>query len=319
MAPTSKVKKLQTLLNQVLRRLLGVGRYAPGIALAPIMRELGLAPIEAIAAASRTRAFLKASSLHTYISMLVAQPSTLRPNTWTSGTVRWLDRHARHAGERPSEVLLPQDWRTMPSADAGTLVKAFVWARFESSDSVASTNGWREYAQAAYAKNTLPQFGTGIPSGVVPGLHVMIQMRTRAFPTARRLARVQALPERYLDYCPACCLNVPESVPHLLAECRRWEAHRHSLRAAAPELSQLIARVSSCPEDTAALLLGGTPPPLHDDPDFSENGRFVQLWRQALPCVALFVLHVTHSRFVTLREMGLAPSRIIRTGRRPNG
>jgi hypothetical protein len=44
-----------------------------------------------------------------------------------------------------------------------------------------------------------------------------------------------------------------------------------------------------------------------------EMGGYFELWRQALPRFAFFVVHVSHSRNVLPREMlGLAPSRITR-------
>jgi hypothetical protein len=42
---SSGVNKLQTTLNQCLRRLVGMGAKAPGVATAPLLRELGIAPI----------------------------------------------------------------------------------------------------------------------------------------------------------------------------------------------------------------------------------------------------------------------------------
>ena len=176
------------------------------------------------------------------------------------------------------------------------------------------------YAQSAYASNPLPQYGTGVPAHAVPGLHLMIQLRTRAFPTVRRLARIHVLPERFLEFCPACGGHVSESVEHLLVECPRWECHRRVLAVSAPEFKQMVGRASSCPGDTVALILGGVPPPLHGKPEFSGHGNdFLQLWRRALPHIALFVTHLSLSRNVFLREIGLAPPRITRTGRRPNG
>jgi hypothetical protein len=68
-----------------------------------------------------------------------------------------------------------------------------------------------------------------------------------------------------------------------------------------------------------ALLLGGVPPSLHGAIHFTGYGRFFQLWRQALPRFSFFVVHVSHSQNVLLREMGLGPSRITRMGRRPDG
>jgi hypothetical protein len=76
---------------------------------------------------------------------------------------------------------------------------------------------------------------------------------------------------------------------------------------------------ATSPEDINALLLGGVPPSLHGAIHFTGNGRYFQLWRQALPHIAFHVVHVSYSRNVLLREMGLGPSRISRMGRRPSG
>jgi hypothetical protein len=68
------------------------------VATSLLLRELGIALIEATKATARTiRAFLKALTLNTCISDMVGLPSRMRPNTWTSKTVRWLDRFARAA------------------------------------------------------------------------------------------------------------------------------------------------------------------------------------------------------------------------------
>ena len=181
------------------------------------MRELGFAPIEANAAAARPRAFLKAASLQTFINLLVGEPSRVRPNTWTSGTGRWLDRFVRTSEQGlPPDVQIPREWRTtLACKDAKKLVKASVWARSEATAATCTT-AMSVYAQSTYASNPLPQHGTGVPSHAVPGLHLMIQLRTRAFPTVRRLARIHVLPERLLEFCPACGGHVSESMEHLL-------------------------------------------------------------------------------------------------------
>jgi hypothetical protein len=93
MDSTSGVNRLQAILSQCLRRLVGMGAKAPRVATTPLLRDLGIAPIQVTAAAARTRVFLKAPTLNTCINDLVGQPSRLRPNTWTYGTVRW---HVRH-------------------------------------------------------------------------------------------------------------------------------------------------------------------------------------------------------------------------------
>ena len=113
--------------------------------------------------------------------------------------------------------------------------------------------------------------------------------------------------------------DVPESIEHILLECPRWEYHRRNFGALAPEFNGFVRHFATSPDDINALLLGGVPPSLHGATYFTGNGRFFQLWRQALPHIAFFVVHVSHSRNVLLREMGLGPSRISRMGRRPDG
>jgi hypothetical protein len=211
MDSTSGANRLQTISSHCLRRLVGVGAKAPRVATAPLLRELGIAPIEGVAAAARTRSFLKAPTLNTFISDLVRHPSRMHRNTWTSETVRWLDRFARASAELAQNVRVPPTWRSLQPRVAAYLVKAAVWGRFETSSS-ACTNTWSIYFHASYVGNPLPQYGTGIPAGAVAGLDIMIQLRTRVLPTARRLARTHAMHERFLHHCPACGGDVPESI-----------------------------------------------------------------------------------------------------------
>jgi hypothetical protein len=105
----------------------------------------------------------------------------------------------------------------------------------------------------------------------------MIQFRTRVFPTARRLARIHAMLERFLHYCPACGGNVIESIEHILLECPRWEYHRRNLGALAPECNGFVRRFATSPENINALLLGGVPPSLHGATHFTGNERVFKL------------------------------------------
>jgi hypothetical protein len=68
----------------------------------------------------------------------------------------------------------------------------------------------------------------GISARAVVGLRIMIQFRTRVFPTARRLARIHVMPKRFHHHCPTCGGDVPESIEHILLECPRWECHRRN-------------------------------------------------------------------------------------------
>jgi hypothetical protein len=168
--------------------------------------------------------------------------------------------------------------------------------------------------------NRLPQYGTGFPARAVAWLHItMIQFRTRVFPTSRRRACIHAMPARFLHHCHACGGDVRESIEHILFECPRWECHRRNFGTRAPKFNGFVRQFATSPKDINALLLGDAPPSLHGAIHFTTNGRFFPLWRQALPHIAFFVVHVSNSRIVLLREMGLGPSRITRTGRRLDG
>jgi hypothetical protein len=150
-----------------------------------------------------------------------------------------------------------------------------------------------------------PEYGTGIPAGAVAWLHIMIQFRTREFPVARRLARIYAMPDRFLHHRPACGGDVPESIEHIMRECPRWECHRRIFGTLAPYLNGFVRQCATSLEDINGLLLGGVLPSLHGAINFTGNGRFFRLWRQALPHIAFFVVGVSDSRNVLLRDMAL--------------
>jgi hypothetical protein len=92
---------------------------------------------------------------------------------------------------------------------------------------------------------------------------MMIQFRTRVFPTTRHLARIHAMQERFLHHCHACSGDVPESIENILLECPRWQYHRRNFGALAPKFNGFVRQFVTSPEDVNALLLGGVPPSLH--------------------------------------------------------
>jgi hypothetical protein len=146
----------------------------------------------------------------------------------------------------------------------------------------------------------------------------MKQFRTRVFPTARRLARIHAMPESFLHHCLARGGDMPESIEHFLLECPRWECHRRSFWTLAPESSGFVRQIATSPEDINALLLGGAPPPFMAPFILQEMGGF-PVMAPSPPSYCFLCSFVSHSRNVLLREMGLGPSRITRMGRRPDG
>ena len=67
--------RMQTTINRTLRSVVGLlGSSAVDVSMAPVLRELSIPPIAATVAASRTRAYVKAQQLRTYICDLACSP-----------------------------------------------------------------------------------------------------------------------------------------------------------------------------------------------------------------------------------------------------
>jgi hypothetical protein len=79
-------------------------------------------------------------------------------------------------------------------------------------------------------------YGTCIPAGGAPGLHIMIQFRTRAFPTARRLAHTHAMHACSLHHYPTCGGDVLDSIKLVMLKYQHLECYRRALRTLGPEL-----------------------------------------------------------------------------------
>ncbi|PVV02472.1 hypothetical protein BB560_003074, partial [Smittium megazygosporum] len=45
--------------------------------------------------------------------------------------------------------------------------------------------------------------------------------------TAQRLAKAGLIPKMYIERCPFCNKNTPETIEHMLIECFRWNSIRH--------------------------------------------------------------------------------------------
>ena len=131
-----------------------------------------------------------------------------------------------------------------------------VWERADRDVSAASSMSL--YSAAAFP--SLLPFAVSLPLDVTCGIPIMVQRRTRAFPTARRLAKARSLSAEFLHRCPVCSQDVPESIPHMLLECPRWAALRTGLRDSTPALSRIADNLSSSTDNKVTMLLGGHRP-----------------------------------------------------------
>ena len=165
------------------------------------------------------------------------------------------------------------------------------------------------YNSTTYAKHTLPSLTTSSPLHLMEGLTIiMIQLRTRAFPTLRRLLAhtIPSINEQYHKSCPSCDHSVPESVTHLLFECPRRNRYRKQLDEEIPDFPDFFKKEAYSHYQRVVFLLGGVPNDLEKSPELSESKR---LWKKSLPHIVTFVLRLllTSARHAFLREEGLIP------------
>ena len=192
--PSLGVHRMQPTLHRIMRSIIGVARTAIGVPMAPISRELSIAPILASPAASRARAFLKAPRLGTYIRDLAIALFRSRSWVWTNGTVRWLNRWAKWPNVSTSGTTHVA-WATdMEPHALATRVRDTVWDRAD--NSVTAGLSMMRYSSSSFP--SLLSIVASLPLHLVPAVPLLIQLRTRAFPTARRLAKARSLPERFL-------------------------------------------------------------------------------------------------------------------------
>ncbi|PVV01671.1 hypothetical protein BB560_003901, partial [Smittium megazygosporum] len=59
------------------------------------------------------------------------------------------------------------------------------------------------------------------------GLQDIGKIRMGCYWTAQRLAKAGLIPKMYIERCPFCNKNTPETIEHMLIECFRWNSIRH--------------------------------------------------------------------------------------------
>ena len=89
----------------------------------------------------------------------------------------------------------------------------------------------------------------------------VMRVRVGGFWTAQRLAQAGLIDRRYREWCPFCRAHVPETVRHMLLECRQWQIQREEkLQEQIEFISALVRRdvpVDQLPELISSCLLGG--------------------------------------------------------------
>jgi len=167
--------------------------WAPNVLL---WRELGVPPMDALAAKQRARLFIKATSntMHSWIRTLCEQPNHNKKCTWTSGSHRIISRH---------------------KIDENALMLLY-WNRHESRATVAN-----QFLRYGPFVNTSCWF-VGLDGSLK--LDLICRARLNALPLGNHLRRVNKI---YCDKCPYCQAYVVENVQHLFENCKAWDCLRN--------------------------------------------------------------------------------------------
>ena len=144
---------------------------------------------------------------------------------------------------------LRPDWQDLAPAALVEVVKACIMAREcklrrNVSRSTAAQTVW--YETANFGRNNLTRARVGGKPQDQAGLALILRCRIGAFVTIPTLVKWKQVPQRYMDKCPFCRRNEPETLDHLVFRCGQWRELRRE-----PHMAMLIAEVRELGPDSA--------------------------------------------------------------------
>ncbi|PVV01809.1 hypothetical protein BB560_003759, partial [Smittium megazygosporum] len=169
-----------------------------------IRQEMGVTTISTRASDLRERAYFKYPTLRTWISDLVKQPIRSQTSTWVTGTARWMKRYCQTVGRGNTVKALQHRYTVNDKTKISAWIKAH---------NMRNTGSWMDL-QMRHPEIKL-------------GLQDIGKIRIGCYWTAQRLAKAGLIPKIYIERCPFCNKNTPETIEHMLIECFRWNSMRH--------------------------------------------------------------------------------------------
>ena len=259
--------RMQTLLNQALRGILG-GTLVQGAGMlpsAPLWAEFSTAPVCALAASRRARAYRKCFDLKTAIGTIIHQPLGIVNWTWTSGTSRWITRYCAKYFDAVTTGTSRVDWTQLTAGPLRDLVRESITLRERNirekpTRPTGSTTAL--YFRSGYTSHPLTKGRVYCRPSDNKGITIVLVCRIGAYPTALQLVERKRLGNRYKRQCPFCrAEGVPETLHHLLFACRAWRRQRREsgLQGTIAEVSRLQQRVAQAtPAERDLLDSSGT-------------------------------------------------------------
>lgn len=239
--------KTQVVFNRAMRALLGLRtlhpKYCPS---APMWCELGLAPICALAAGRKMRAYRKCFSLKTQVQKLVSSPLKTRSWTWASGADRWFQRHCIPLIERaehqfPTEL---RPWRGKtdwtPTSLNPKLMQLLVESTIKYRENVAirvhghlrdGSERFTAAKTAAYFRrmfwyHRLSKARVFCHPAETAGVAAVMVYRIGAVMLGPDYVEADRINKIYKNWCPFCQREGPETFYHLFFECRAFRKAR---------------------------------------------------------------------------------------------
>jgi hypothetical protein len=286
--------KAQVIVNEALRAVMGCKRRDMTQSAAAMWRELGVAPVCAMAAARRARAINKFPGLKTWIGTLAQYDHKSGRRAWIASSRIWVKRYC--GGEEDME---DEEKRSKPS------VVDMRWATYERTKKWEASwtyldSGFGETVWASLKRIPVQHRSQQVQLG--RGLCMLSLCRTRGLWTASKRAKRGIIGKKYKKECPCCGIvgGDGETVEHLLMECRKWEEQRERCMG---ELISNIATMGVVEQKVVVLLLLGG----------ECSGRRVESWlpssdtSEAITCgafqVARYLKCIRSERATILRQI----------------
>lgn len=297
-----RCSKAQSVVNEALRAMMGCKRKDMTQPVAAMWRELGVAPVCAVAAARRARAISKFPTLKTWIGTLGQYNHVSGKRAWMAGSRMWVKKYCPESGRREENE---EEGVGSEGKKAQPAVMNVRWEAYE------RTRKWKAswgYLDGGYEKTTwtslkrVPVCDRAEQVRLGRGLCMLSLCRTRGLWTARKRAKRGLIAKKYMRLCPCCSVKggEGETVEHLLVECQRWKDEREQYMG---EMIKSIVAVGPIEQgEVVTLLLGG-----------ECGGRRVESWlpssttSEAITCgafqVARFLKCIRGDRATILRQI----------------
>lgn len=188
-----------------------------------LYRETGIAPIDALNSAARTRLLLKSATMKTWIRVLCDHPVRGRRPQWFANGRAQLKKMERQGIAQLSDQLRVRE------------MKEARWTKGDEAAPLTVSWQWYQGLEESHAYIWTNARGAKL----ILGVSMLMTMRMGGFQTTTKLVYAGRVKDQFRSKCPCCMEDVAESVEHILLFCKRWEKSRKKMFK---RLDEAIAR-----------------------------------------------------------------------------